>query len=68
MAVPRGGLLDRYDTLGGKLYRRRGQELELIRDFADMRFEEIIAPYDWRHDPDDPSAGQRWHPLGGDKG
>jgi hypothetical protein len=67
MAVPRGDLLDRYDTLGGKLYHRRGENLELIRDFTDMSFEEVIAPYDWRHDPEDPSANQHWHPLGGGK-
>lgn len=38
--------LDRYDTQGGCLYRRRGMELELIRDFTEMEFERIRAPYD----------------------
>ena len=54
--------LDRYDTLGGKLYRRRGQELELIRDFTDMEFEPIRAPYDWRPErgADEPEP---WHPT-----
>lgn len=52
--------LDRYDTLGGKLYRRRGQELDLIRDFTDMTFEKVRAPYDWR----DEDSG--WHPLDGE--
>ncbi len=58
MAVPRGDAMDRYDTQGGKLYRRNGMELELIRDFTDMEFEPIRAPYDWR--PEDPEP---WHPL-----
>ena len=60
MPVPRDGLLDRYDTQGGCLYRRHGQELELIRDFNDMEFEEMRAPYDWR-DTDKDAAP--WHPL-----
>ena len=51
-------LMDRYDTQGGKLYRRNGMELELIRDFTDMEFEPIRAPYDWRQEGSDP-----WHPL-----
>ena len=58
--------LDRYDTMGGKLYRRKGAELELIRDFNDMSFEPIRAPYDWREETrpgDDPAP---WHPLDGE--
>jgi hypothetical protein len=37
--------MDRYETQAGRLYRRNGIELELIRDFAEMepRFE--AAPY-----------------------
>ncbi len=62
LAAPTGHLLDRYDTLGGKLYRRDGQELELIRDFTDMEFEPIRAPYDWRDD----KQGE-WHPLDGER-
>lgn len=47
LAFPR----DAYDTQGGRLYHRRGQDLTLIRDFTDMEFERIIAPYDTRaHD------------------
>lgn len=38
--------LDRYDTVGGRLYRRSGSDLEMIRDFTDMAFEPIVAPYD----------------------
>lgn len=53
--------LDRYDTQGGKLYRRHGMELELIRDFTDMEFERIRAPYDWR-----PEGKADWHPLRGE--
>lgn len=56
--VNTGRELDRYDTKGGKLYRRHGLELELIRDFTDMEFEPIRAPYDWRPEGSDP-----WHPL-----
>ena len=48
-----------YHTKGGRLYRRDGQELILIRDFTDMAFEPIRAPYDVAPD-DSPSA---WHPL-----
>lgn len=58
MVVPRGDVIDRYDTKGGKLYRRNGLELELIRDFTDMEFEPIRAPYDWR-----PEEAESWHPL-----
>ena len=65
MLVPTGQALDEYDTQGGKLYRRRGMELELIRDFTDMSFEPIRAPYDWR---DDALTGETsaWHPLDGE--
>jgi hypothetical protein len=63
MTAPGSGALDRYDTKGGNLYRRRGQELELIRDFTDMEFEPIRAPYDWR---DDHGPGT-WHPLDGER-
>ena len=59
MAAPKGDALSRYDTQGGKLYRRRGQELTFIRDFTDMKFEPVVAPYDWRDS--DPT----WHPLNG---
>ena len=61
MPVPRQGLLDQYDTMGGKLYRRQGLELELIRDFTDMEFEAVRAPYDDRVE-DTP-----WHPLDNDR-
>lgn len=61
MAVPPGDALDRYDTQGGRLYRRDGLDLTLIRDFSDMEFEPVRAPYDWRDDRAEP-----WHPLDGD--
>ena len=64
MPAPPGDTLDRYDTKGGCLYRRRGMELELIRDFTDMAFEPIRAPYDWREGDEDPVL---WHPLDGDR-
>lgn len=60
--------IDRYDTLGGCLYRRRGEELELIRDFSDMEFESIRAPYDWREKkPLHEDDLQPWHPLGDER-
>lgn len=62
MHVPRPALLDRYDTQGGCLYRRNGLELELIRDFTEMEFEPIRAPYDWRDERDE-GAPAPWHPL-----
>lgn len=65
MAVPPGDALDRYDTQGGVLYRRRGLELEPIRDFTDMGFEPMRAPYDWR-DANDPAEPAPWHPLDDD--
>ncbi|MEO0938979.1 MAG: hypothetical protein AAFY38_12570 [Pseudomonadota bacterium] len=53
-----------YLAKGARLYRRRGAELSLIRDFTDMEFTEIRAPYDWRSPGD---AGHRpWHPLDGE--
>ncbi len=55
--APGSDALDRYDTQGGKLYRRVGMELDLIRDFTEMEFERIRAPYDWRPDRPEP-----WHP------
>lgn len=62
---PRHAALDAYDTLGGQLYRRHGLDLELIRDFTDMTFEPIRAPYD--HRPESPDADQpAWHPLDGE--
>jgi len=54
--------LDRYDTQGGKLYRRVGEDFELIRDFTDMSFERIRAPYDWR-DVENDADPAPWHPL-----
>lgn len=68
-AAPDGGLRDRYDTLGGRLYRRRGQDLELIRDFTGMRFEPVRGPHDRRQEPDlgaAPVARGPWHPLDGE--
>lgn len=59
--------LDRYDTQGGCLYRRAGGEMELIRDFTDMAFEPIRAPYDWRDDDAPPEEKQPWHPLDGER-
>lgn len=37
---------DRYRAEGGRLYRSDGAGLVLIRDFTDMEFAEIVAPYD----------------------
>jgi len=61
--LPRDPALDLYDTQGGCLYRRHGLELELIRDFTDMQFEPIRAPYDWRHSDDLSDPPAPWHPA-----
>lgn len=58
-----------YHVERGKLFRRlAGGDLSLIRDFADMTFEPLRAPYDDRPptgaEPLGPS--KPWHPLGGD--
>lgn len=63
--VPQANPLDAYDTQGGCLYRRQGGELTLIRDFTDMQFEAIRAPYDWRGEEDDMPTP--WHPLDGER-
>ena len=56
--------IDHYDTLGGNLYRRTGEELDLIRDFSDMSFTPLRAPYDWRgKDDEDMPDPSPWHPL-----
>lgn len=57
--------LDRYDTQGGRLYRRSGGEMDLIRDFSGMSFEHIRAPYDWREEREG-TATTPWHPLNGE--
>ena len=60
---PRHPAFDLYDTMGGKLYRRDGLDLILIRDFNDMTFEPIRAPYDWRDDTTPAKPAEPWHPL-----
>ncbi len=62
MRIPNRSELDRYDTKGGKLYRRRGMELELIRDFTDMEFKPFRAPNEGRVDPVTGETGA-WQPL-----
>lgn len=58
--------MDRYDSLGGKLYRRSGESLELIRDFTEMTFEPVRAPYDEREERAQGDAPKPWHPLDGE--
>lgn len=53
-----------YETEGAKLYRLRAGERHLIRDFTDMAFEPIRAPYDWREPGEDGFVA--WHPLDSD--
>ena len=53
--------------MGGRLYRRRGQELELIRDFTEMAFEPLRAPYDWRDETPAAEEPVPWHPLDGER-
>lgn len=57
--------LDRYETRGGVLYRRRGMEITSIRDFTDMSFESIHAPYDIRNSEE---KLKPWHPLDREEG
>lgn len=61
--APADSPLDRYDTQGGCLYRREGGDMTMIRDFTDMEFEPIRAPYDWRSDTGDGDGPAPWHPL-----
>ena len=60
--------MDRYDTLGGSLYRRVGEDLELIRDFTDMTFEPVRAPNDVREKRGADDAPKPWHPLDNEGG
>lgn len=57
--------MDKYDTMAGKLYRRHGGKMTLIRDFTDMEFEPIRAPYDIRPEEtaNKPKENRPWHPL-----
>lgn len=58
-------LIDRYDTQGGKLYRRHGMELELIADFGPPVFEPVVAPYAPAGRTE--TADNAWHPLEGER-
>ena len=51
--------LDHYEAQGGRLYRRIGMELHLIRDFTDMEPRFVPAPYD---DRDFEKKSRGWHP------
>jgi hypothetical protein len=57
-------MAETYMTKDGKLFRLEDGEAVLIRDFTDMSFEAIRAPYDWR-DGAMPDEGAPWHPLDG---
>ncbi|KMW56266.1 hypothetical protein AIOL_001218 [Candidatus Rhodobacter oscarellae] len=55
-----------YHCDGGKLYRSDGSgQAALIRDFTDMAFEPIRAPYDWRGETGATEGEPSWHPLDG---
>ena len=54
-----------YPTEGGRLYRETPAGRVLIRDFSDMRFEPMRAPYDDREEAPPPEAPP-WHPLDGE--
>lgn len=54
-----------YLTKGARLYRRRGQDITLIRDFMDMHFSPIRASYDWRESG--ASGHAHWHQIDGDE-
>ena len=62
---PQQDLTDRYDTQGGRLYRRRGMDLELIVDFGPPVFAPVVAPYAANAQTD--LASDAWHPLDGDR-
>lgn len=65
LASEQDALRARYDTLGGRLYHRNGMDLTLIRDFDDLFFRPVRAPYD-----DGLSAAkdqEPWHPLDGER-
>ena len=62
LPVPVAKVLDLYETQGGRLYRRSGADLELIRDFTEMTFEPVRAPYDWR----DRTSNDGRHPRDGE--
>ena len=51
---------DRHHNQGGALYRRNGPDLTPIRDFDDMTFEPIRAPYGFHEERQD------WRPLAGE--
>jgi hypothetical protein len=53
-----GPAMEEYETEGACLYRRKEGARHLIRDFSDMTFEPVIAPY---------APPKAWHPLNGDK-
>ncbi len=58
-------LATEYRTEGAKLYRLDAAgDRHLIRDFTDMAFEPMRAPYDWREP--DTAEPEPWHPLDGD--
>ena len=56
---PKSDALDHYETRVGRLYRRRGMELKLIRDFTDMA--PCFEPAPYSVDPVDDD--QPWHPA-----
>lgn len=62
-SLPRHPAYDHYETQGGRLYRTRGMDLELICDFSEMtpRFEP--APYSI---PQEDAVESGWHPLDGE--
>ncbi|WP_375228033.1 hypothetical protein [Roseobacter sp. S98] len=61
MPAPQSDAGEQYETQGSALFRRQDVDLVLIRDFGDMTFEPVRAPYDWR----DNDAS--WHPLREDR-
>jgi hypothetical protein len=55
---------DFYETLSGCLYRKSGNDLHLIRDFTDMTFKQIAAPYTSLGGD---GSAPPWHPLDKDQ-
>ncbi len=65
--APGSPLVSTFSTEGGRLYRRTTTGRDLIRDFTDMHFEPLRAPYDWRV-PEEDTTAQPWHPLDREQG
>ncbi|MEL6681435.1 MAG: hypothetical protein AAFQ09_02175 [Pseudomonadota bacterium] len=60
LALSHDKAMDLYETVKGVFYRRRGKNLELIRDFTNMDPQFKPAPYS---EPEMTQDAPGWHPL-----